>query len=211
MYPQSCTIKSTLNLHGIISQRRESCASAWLRGAWSVEPTAEWWKIAYSESDHNIELRQRTGGRYTGSTISKQIPFSVHVIPLKEEQQATFSYLSCVEATHFMVEFIQDMLAEIVDKTTSITHRTKGQKRRTKVHPIFNSQNQNQTLLPEFARKVYAQRLLYDVLKVRLRSGELYIIDLAGAQYGHHEPVTPLKEYVDSRILDGVCTDEVCS
>jgi hypothetical protein len=40
----------------------------------------------------------------------------------------------------------------------------------------------------------------HEVLKLTLRSGELFAIDLSGAQYGHHEPVTPWHLYEATRV-----------
>lgn len=31
----------------------------------------------------------------------------------------------------------------------------------------------------------------HSCLRLTLRSGEVFVVDLCGAQYGYHEPVTP--------------------
>ena len=46
----------------------------------------------------------------------------------------------------------------------------------------------------------------HSVLKLTLRSGEKYAVDLAGAQHGHFEPVTPWDEFEEERILNIVST-----
>ncbi|CZR60666.1 uncharacterized protein PAC_10562 [Phialocephala subalpina] len=45
-------------------------------------------------------------------------------------------------------------------------------------------------------------RPVHTVLKVTLRSGESFSVGLAGAQYGHHNPVPPWKEFEEKRILN---------
>jgi hypothetical protein len=47
-----------------------------------------------------------------------------------------------------------------------------------------------------------APKPFHNILKVTLRSGEEYAVDLACAQYGHFDPVTPWDEFEEKRILD---------
>lgn len=56
----------------------------------------------------------------------------------------------------------------------------------------------------------------HTVLKVELRDGrerhgEIFAVDLAGAQYGHPEPVLPWKEYEDNRALQNGLVTPVSS
>lgn len=43
-------------------------------------------------------------------------------------------------------------------------------------------------------------KVRHDVLKLRLRSKELFAVDLSGAQFGYHDPVTSWKEYEKIRV-----------
>jgi hypothetical protein len=52
---------------------------------------------------------------------------------------------------------------------------------------------------------------LHTALKITLRSGELFAIDLAGASFGHHEPIVPWKEFEEKRILNLVSVEPVSS
>ena len=36
-------------------------------------------------------------------------------------------------------------------------------------------------------------------MQVTLKSGEVFIVDLTGAQYGHYKPILPLKIYLEQR------------
>jgi len=40
----------------------------------------------------------------------------------------------------------------------------------------------------------------HEVLKVALKNGEEYALDLAGAQYGHHDPIAPWIEFEQERV-----------
>jgi hypothetical protein len=44
---------------------------------------------------------------------------------------------------------------------------------------------------------------------VTMNSGEKFALDLAGAQYGHHDPVLPWNEYEEERILHEKDVEEV--
>jgi hypothetical protein len=41
---------------------------------------------------------------------------------------------------------------------------------------------------------------LHTCLRVTLNSGELYALDMTGAQFGYFEPVTPWKEFYENRV-----------
>lgn len=41
----------------------------------------------------------------------------------------------------------------------------------------------------------------HEIVIVTLKDGSAYVIDLAGAQYGYHEPTMPIKAYEHSRAL----------
>ena len=42
----------------------------------------------------------------------------------------------------------------------------------------------------------------HEVLRVTLKNGSVYVLDLTGAQYGYHEPVMTLEAYKESRAED---------
>jgi hypothetical protein len=55
------------------------------------------------------------------------------------------------------------------------------------------------TLVEEIVRDTGG--ITHEMLKVTLRSGEVFAVDITGAQYGYHEPVTPWTKYQNDRIL----------
>jgi hypothetical protein len=42
----------------------------------------------------------------------------------------------------------------------------------------------------------------HEILKLTLRSGEIFAVDLSGAQYGYHEPVIGWDEYKQTRVRE---------
>jgi hypothetical protein len=44
--------------------------------------------------------------------------------------------------------------------------------------------------------------ILHDVLKLTIRSGEVYAVHLAGAQLGWHNPIATWKEFADTKIYE---------
>jgi hypothetical protein len=42
----------------------------------------------------------------------------------------------------------------------------------------------------------------HEMIKLTLRSGETFVADLSGAQYGYHDPLTTWQEYESFRILE---------
>jgi hypothetical protein len=71
-----------------------------------------------------------------------------------------------------------------------VVYKTKNDKRRTRILP---------TSAPHIGLDI--RGITHEVLKLKLRSGEAFAIDLAGAQYGYHEPVMSWQDYEQERIL----------
>lgn len=53
------------------------------------------------------------------------------------------------------------------------------------------------------------KRIRHHILKVTLRSKEIYVIDIAGAQFGYPGPVIPWERYEERRVLSII--DITCS
>ena len=51
---------------------------------------------------------------------------------------------------------------------------------------------------------------LHSIVKVMLRNGETYAVDITGPQYGHYDPVVPWKIYAQSRVREVVTTCHLC-
>ncbi|CAG8952146.1 hypothetical protein HYFRA_00000885 [Hymenoscyphus fraxineus] len=103
------------------------------------------------------------------------VRFCAEVFPNQQDREAFLSLAGGESsAMRFMGEFIEGFLKEIVTKTERIRHRPKGTRHKS----------------------------YHDVLKVTLSSEEEFAIDLAGAQYGHHQPVIPWDEFQRTRVLE---------
>ncbi|KAK6585058.1 hypothetical protein PZA11_001785 [Diplocarpon coronariae] len=88
----------------------------------------------------------------------------------------------------------QDLVLRIIAKTEHLDVRTKNNKRHVQMLPRGISNIQT------------TDHVLHEMLKVTLRSGEAFAFDIAGAQYGYPEPITPWKQYKEGRILNIVNT-----
>jgi hypothetical protein len=53
--------------------------------------------------------------------------------------------------------------------------------------------------MPEPGVFYFSGGVRHEVLKLELRSGEVFAVDLSGAQFGYHEPVTRWDSYEDNR------------
>lgn len=42
------------------------------------------------------------------------------------------------------------------------------------------------------------------IWEVTLKSGDVYAVDIAGAQYGYYEPVVPIAKYMDHRVIGNI-------
>lgn len=84
----------------------------------------------------------------------------------------------------------------IIKENTYIQYETMGELRRTRWKPYNCSCGTGIEGLHGLRKPRHS------VLKVTLRSGEAYAIDLAGAQFGHYEPVVAWKHYNRERIWE---------
>jgi hypothetical protein len=83
-------------------------------------------------------------------------------------------------------------LEGIITTSTHIVYKTKNDKLRTRCYSMT-------TPVEEIVRDTGG--ITHEMLKVTLRSGEVFAVDITGAQYGYHEPVTPWTKYQNDRIL----------
>ncbi|KAI6716622.1 hypothetical protein JHW43_000881 [Diplocarpon mali] len=111
-----------------------------------------------------------------------------------EDREAVLGHRACREATIWETEFSSGFLKGIIAKTEHLDVRTKNNKRHVQMLPRGISNIQT------------TDHVLHEMLKVTLRSGEAFAFDIAGAQYGYPEPITPWKQYKEGRILNIVNT-----
>jgi hypothetical protein len=156
------------------------------------------------------------------SVNSVVFPLPLHLFQSQRDREAALSYLGGIQAATWMMEFIKGMpdgmpemietpitKAErsvgIVTESLEIEHCTKGVKLRTIFRPVRLVRNSiNVLCLQKAVTPFDGSKHRHSVLKVTLRSGEKYAVDLAGTQDGHFDPVTPWKEFEEKRILNVV-------
>jgi hypothetical protein len=81
---------------------------------------------------------------------------------------------------------------EIVRKSEHVVFKTKNDKRRTRIYSCT---------VPVEEILADTRGITHEILKVTLRSGEKFAIDIAGAQYGYDDPVVEWEEYAQLRIF----------
>jgi hypothetical protein len=81
----------------------------------------------------------------------------------------------------------------VVKDKSQIVFKTRNDKRRTRIYSAFNLA----TALEDDAPR----GVTHEVLKVTLRSGEKFAVDVSGAQYGYHDPVTRYQEFQQQRVF----------
>jgi hypothetical protein len=80
----------------------------------------------------------------------------------------------------------------LVKKCEHIEFKTKNDRKRTRCYPLSK---------PQEDIDLDNGGIRHEVLKLTLRSGERFVVDLACAQYGYSEPVMRWKEYNELRVL----------
>ncbi len=76
--------------------------------------------------------------------------------------------------------------------STHFVYKAKNDRLRTRCYPLSTS------FLEIINNMDY---ISHEIIKVTLRSGEVFAVDITGAQYGYHEPVTPWTKYEQERIF----------
>jgi hypothetical protein len=80
----------------------------------------------------------------------------------------------------------------LVIKCEHIQFKTKNDRKRTRCYPLST---------PQGDIDLDTGGIRHEVLKLTLRSGEQFVVDIACAQYGYSEPVMRWKEYKELRVL----------
>jgi len=125
----------------------------------------------------------------------------------ESDKRAVLVHLACSDAVCWMQEVVEDVLAgkillintlyvvgklimriDVVSHITEIAVKPKNNKREV-IAVAINGQE-------------HTQESPHSIWKVVLKStGESYILDFSGAQFGYYEPVTPMIEYFQHRVL----------
>ncbi|KAL8733122.1 MAG: hypothetical protein Q9166_002314 [cf. Caloplaca sp. 2 TL-2023] len=112
------------------------------------------------------------------------IPFPASLFKDDKEKKAMLTYLACGDAWGYMDVLLKTMLNGISSKLSDITLKLKRK------HPLklrmINPRNEED--LNDYR---------HEVMKVELKDGSTFIVDLAGAQYGYLVPVMPYDAYLE--------------
>ncbi|KAE9376154.1 hypothetical protein N431DRAFT_502903 [Stipitochalara longipes BDJ] len=120
--------------------------------------------------------------------------FPSNLFKTEEDRTAALTLMGCIDAWQWMNEFVAGMLKEVVTNCEHIIFKTKNDKRRTRCY---------EPSVPQTDIDSDTGGITHEVLKLTLRSGEVFAVDLACAQYGYSEPVIGWEGYKALRILFG--------
>ncbi|KAL9028106.1 MAG: hypothetical protein Q9196_003479 [Gyalolechia fulgens] len=115
------------------------------------------------------------------------IPFPSSLFPEEKEKKAMLTYLACGDVCGYLGVVLKTMLNDISSRLLETPVKLKATNPlKIRLHYYLDGSED-------------LNSYQHEVLTVTLKDGSVYVVDLAGAQYGYHEPVMPLKTYADSR------------
>ena len=137
-------------------------------------------------------------------TIETYFPFPHHLLPAERDKQAVLTFLACGDAVGYMHEMLKVMLngplpfpklpAITSDPLIGIYSKIFEKSVSTKPH------QRNVTLIRGDGLSDTGM-MWHEVISLSLKNGEIYVLDIAGAQHGYHDSVFPGDQYVESRVL----------
>ncbi|KAI4723800.1 Palmitoyltransferase akr1, ankyrin repeat-containing protein akr1 [Aureobasidium sp. EXF-10728] len=139
--------------------------------------------LVVHEGDYKVEPTLREGGFYR--------EFPEHLFKNKEDAESCLSLLFCNESLSHMHSAAEWLLKDLCTKITEALVKV--------TKPVRAAR---------YARDEWQLDWMHSVLKVVLRSGETYAIDLSGAQYGFYEPVILWSKYRE-RCIEVVSTASI--
>ncbi|KAL9003550.1 MAG: hypothetical protein Q9188_003591 [Gyalolechia gomerana] len=141
--------------------------------------------------DKHIVKAERKGNEmilYEGRYEECFVPFPSSLFPDEKEKKAVLTYLACGDAYAYMDAVLKTMLEGISSKLVEAPVKLRVTNP-LKIRIFFVTGKED---IHEYQ---------HEIVIVTLKDGSAYVIDLAGAQYGYHEPAMPIKAYERSRAL----------
>ncbi|KAM0796922.1 hypothetical protein BDR22DRAFT_794481, partial [Usnea florida] len=109
------------------------------------------------------------------------IPFPDHLLPQGWDKQAALTLLTCSDALAYMHELFRTMLKGICTHIVEISIKFHPPKRPVKIIRPDGPDDRNYR---------------HEIMRVELKSGEEFVIDITGAQHGFHDPLYPWHQYL---------------
>ncbi|KAG9840459.1 palmitoyltransferase akr1, partial [Aureobasidium melanogenum] len=126
-------------------------------------------ELLIHEGDYDVEPTKRHYGFYRD--------FPDAVFKNKQDAETCLNLLYCTDSLSHMYIVSHWLLKDICVDIKEVKLKVRKSNRKAR-----------------YAGHQWDQDFLHEVLQVRLHSGEVYAIDLTGAQYGWYEPITEWKE-----------------
>ncbi|KAL8789980.1 MAG: hypothetical protein Q9213_000866 [Squamulea squamosa] len=114
------------------------------------------------------------------------IPFPASLFPDETDKKAVLAYLACGDAYGYLDVFLKSVLTDIASELLEVPVKV-------------CAQNPLNLRLFRYDGSEDTAKYQHEALKVKLKSGSDFIVDLASAQYGYHAPVVPYKTYLRTR------------
>ncbi|KAL8773311.1 MAG: hypothetical protein Q9209_001705 [Squamulea sp. 1 TL-2023] len=111
------------------------------------------------------------------------VPFPTSLVKDGDDKKAILVYMACGDAYAYMDVALKLMLEDI--SMDLLDFATKPR-------------NKNPLKIREFwytGQEAYSNHVRHEALKVKLKDGSMFVIDLTGAQFGYHVPVMPINLY----------------
>ncbi|KAF2234180.1 hypothetical protein EV356DRAFT_515613 [Viridothelium virens] len=112
--------------------------------------------------------------------------FDRSLVSEPNDQSTVLTALYCMEAIAYTTELVNATLRGIATTVDELDCKLENTRREVKYYSVED--------------KSAAADFVHQVFRVILKSGEQYIIDLTGHQFGFHETVLPVSDYLSSRV-----------
>ncbi|KAL8833231.1 MAG: hypothetical protein Q9170_004395 [Blastenia crenularia] len=144
-------------------------------------------EIAFDKLIVKVERKKGEMILHEGHYEECFVPFPAALFPDEKDKKAVLAYLACGDAYGYLDVVLQTMLEGTSSKTLEAPVKIKPATP-LKIREFWVTGDENPV------------DYQHEVLIVTLKDGSRYVVDLAGAQYGYHEPIIPFNLYEESGI-----------
>ncbi|KAL8647337.1 MAG: hypothetical protein Q9210_005618 [Variospora velana] len=146
-------------------------------------------EVAFDKLYAKVERKGSDLILYEGYYDDLFVPFPHSLFPDEKEKKAVLTYLACDDAYGYMHVVLKTMLEGISIKLQEAPAKFKARSPlKIRMYHVTGVEDLNE--------------YQHEILLVTLKDTSVYVVDLAGAQYGYHEPVMPIELYEISRAVE---------
>ncbi|KAL2060846.1 hypothetical protein VTL71DRAFT_8898 [Oculimacula yallundae] len=167
-----------------------------------------WSQLKIDAIEKRGQLVTLRGLKFEDSTWPEDYKiFPSHLVSSEEEREALLCYRACREALSWVIEFVDGFLKSDNLPMPVLTITNPDIDIATKMeHVDLCTKNDKQImiLVPPGVNMTIIGGPTHEIIKVTLRSGEEFAIDITAPQYGCSDIVVPWKLYEGQRVLQVV-------